>query len=219
MHIIWEALNCLLSVMLSVKCHFVNGLYIQTSLAVNCLPATSDHYYHTYVQKWWSGKKNVLYFYIWEVLSHSRECGSRVEFPRGSRMIREGSHIWSLIQLNAVESCLAMSTTKKLFRQTKPRLFFLNGRCALCPAFLKMVVARWLKAFFKNLRLFDWNIMVGLKKHFQLYTVSWHLWPRIWLVHCHVTVKMHVFFIQGNKRGGCVDTTIFDNKLIFNGYF
>ena len=25
---------------LSVKCHFVNGLYIQTSLAVNYLPAT-----------------------------------------------------------------------------------------------------------------------------------------------------------------------------------
>ena len=31
------------------ECHFVNGLYIQTSLAVNCLPATSDRYYHTYV--------------------------------------------------------------------------------------------------------------------------------------------------------------------------
>ena len=56
MHIIWEALNCLLSVMLSVKCHFVNGLYIQTSLAVNCLPATSDRNYHTYAQKWWPGK-------------------------------------------------------------------------------------------------------------------------------------------------------------------
>ena len=24
---------------------------------------------------------------------------------------------------------------------------------------------------------------------------------------------MHVFFIQGNKYGGCVDTTTFDNKL------
>ena len=53
-HIIWEALNCLLSVMF--ECHFVNGLYIQTSLAVNCLPATSDRYYPTYAQKWWSGK-------------------------------------------------------------------------------------------------------------------------------------------------------------------
>ena len=28
--------------MLSVKCHFVNGLYIQNNLAVNYLPATSD---------------------------------------------------------------------------------------------------------------------------------------------------------------------------------
>ena len=103
MHIIWEALNCLPSVMLSVKCHFVNGLYIQTSLAVNCLPATSDRYYHTYAQKWWSGKlfkkkkKSVffflLYFHIREVLSHSRECGSWAAFPGGSRMIREGSHV------------------------------------------------------------------------------------------------------------------------------
>ena len=82
---------------LIVKCHFVNGLYIQTSLDVNCLPATSDHCYHTYVQKWWSGKKKkkkiFLYFHIREVLSHSRECGSRAASPGGSRMIREGSHV------------------------------------------------------------------------------------------------------------------------------
>ena len=82
---------------LSVKCHFVNGLYIQTSLAVNCLPATSDRYYHTYAQEWWSGiykEKKKMYFHIWEVLSHSRECGSRAAFLGGSRMIREGSHVW-----------------------------------------------------------------------------------------------------------------------------
>ena len=65
---------------LIVKCHFINGLYIQTSLDVNCLPATSDCYYHTYVQKWWSGKKKkkkkiFLYFHIREVLSHSWESG------------------------------------------------------------------------------------------------------------------------------------------------
>ena len=34
-----------------------------------------------------------LYFHIREVLSHSRECGSRAAFPGGSRMIREGSHV------------------------------------------------------------------------------------------------------------------------------
>ena len=82
---------------LSVKCHFVNALYIQTYLTVNCLPATSDHYYHTYVHKWWYVKKKkifFLYFHIREVLSHSRECGSWAAFPGGSRMIREGSHVW-----------------------------------------------------------------------------------------------------------------------------
>ena len=91
---------------LSVKYHFVSGLYIQTSLAVNCLPATSDCYYQTYAQKWWSGKlkkkkKKIffffLYFHIWEVLSHSQECGSRAAFLGGSRMIREGSHVCSCI--------------------------------------------------------------------------------------------------------------------------
>ena len=35
-----------------------------------------------------------LYFHIREVLSHSRECGRRAAFPGGSRMIREGSHVW-----------------------------------------------------------------------------------------------------------------------------
>ena len=40
-------------------------------------------------------KKNFffLYFHIREVLSHSRECGSRAAFPGGSRMIREGSNV------------------------------------------------------------------------------------------------------------------------------
>ena len=46
---------------LSAKCHFVNGLYIQTSLTVNCLPATSDRYNNTYTQKWWSGKKKIVF--------------------------------------------------------------------------------------------------------------------------------------------------------------
>ena len=42
---------------LSVKCHFCQWLVYSASLAVNCLPATSDRYYHKYAQKWWSGKK------------------------------------------------------------------------------------------------------------------------------------------------------------------
>ena len=43
-------------------------------------------------------KKNFfLYFHIREVLSHSRECGSWAAFPGGSRMIREGSHVWITI--------------------------------------------------------------------------------------------------------------------------
>ena len=36
----------------------------------------------------------VLFFHIQEVLSHSRECKSWAAFPGGSRMIREGSHVW-----------------------------------------------------------------------------------------------------------------------------
>ena len=61
---------------------FLSGLYIQTSLAVNCLPATSDRYYHKYEQKRWSGKLLTkkkdffLHFHIWEILSHSRESSS-----------------------------------------------------------------------------------------------------------------------------------------------
>ena len=35
-----------------------------------------------------------MYFHIQEVLSHSRECGSWAAFAGGSRMIREGSHVW-----------------------------------------------------------------------------------------------------------------------------
>ena len=55
---------------------FVNGLYSQTSLAVNCLPAD----YHTYMRKNHRLenylKKKILYFHIQEILSHSRELGS-----------------------------------------------------------------------------------------------------------------------------------------------
>ena len=40
-------------------------------------------------------KKKNLYFHIREVLSHSQECGSWAAFPGGSRMIREGSHVWT----------------------------------------------------------------------------------------------------------------------------
>ena len=82
---------------LSVKCHFVNGLYIQTSLAVNCLPATRHRYYQTYAQKWWSGKLKKEFFYFFFIFTSGRlclTCGSRAAFPGGSRMIREGSHVW-----------------------------------------------------------------------------------------------------------------------------
>ena len=71
MHIIWEALNCLLSVMFECQVSLLSlACIFKTNLAVNCLPATSDWYYHTYAQKWWSGK------YIREILSHSRESAS-----------------------------------------------------------------------------------------------------------------------------------------------
>ena len=34
-----------------------------------------------------------LYFHIWEVLPHSRECRSPAAFPGGSMMIQEGSYV------------------------------------------------------------------------------------------------------------------------------
>ena len=52
---------------------FVNGLYIQTSLAVNCLPETSDRYYHTYVQKWWFGKLFTKKFFF-VIFTSGRFC-------------------------------------------------------------------------------------------------------------------------------------------------
>ena len=115
---------------LSVKCHFANGLYIQTSLAVNCLPATSEHYYHTYAQKWWSGKSLkkkyyfffccCWYFHIREVPSHSRECGSWAAFPGGSRMIREGSHVCTKWAFGSGElkSTVLLTTTFSFYLYT-----------------------------------------------------------------------------------------------------
>ena len=81
LHIIWEALNCLLSVMFECHvslCQWLVYLYIQTSLAVNCLLATSDHYYHTYAQKWWSRKllkkKKKNFFFFFCIFTSGRFC-------------------------------------------------------------------------------------------------------------------------------------------------
>ena len=52
-----------------------------------------------YYKKKKKKKKLFFFFYFFfvfsnlEVLSHSRECGSRTAFPGGSQMIREGSHV------------------------------------------------------------------------------------------------------------------------------
>ena len=63
-HIIWE-LPSQCDVWVS-SVTLVSGFYIQTNLVVNCLPAASDRYYHTFAQKWWSGKFNFFFF----VFSH-----------------------------------------------------------------------------------------------------------------------------------------------------
>ena len=60
---------------LGAKCHLVNGLYIQTSLAVNCLPATSDCYMRkndgleNYLKK---KKKN--FFFFFGIFTSGRFC-------------------------------------------------------------------------------------------------------------------------------------------------
>ena len=66
---------------MGAKCHLVNGLYIQTSLAVNCLPATSDCYMRkndgleNYLKK---KKKNFFFFFFFLVFSHP---GGSVSLP------------------------------------------------------------------------------------------------------------------------------------------
>ena len=143
MHIIWGALNCLLSVMFECpRVTFVNALYIQISLAVNCLPATSDQYYHTYVQKWWSGK---LFKIKKEIFTSGRfclTCGSRALFPGGSRMIREGSHMcyevfmkipWTVLKLQRGHDSVLETATFKVQRGiTKKSIKYKSyGSCIL----------------------------------------------------------------------------------------
>ena len=105
--------------MLSVKCHFVNGLYSQTSLAVNAfqqqvtvitIRMCKNDGLENYLKK---KKKKIffffLYFHIREVLPHSRECGNRAAFPGGSRMMREGSHVCPIIYYCSQLSFTTMS--------------------------------------------------------------------------------------------------------------
>ena len=47
-------------------------------------------------------------------------------------------------------------------------LFFLNGRCAQS-AFLKNCRRARTLDIYKNLRLFDWNIMAGLGPDFRIF--------------------------------------------------
>ena len=123
----------------------------------------------------------------------------------------------SLIQLNAVESCLAMSIAKIVVAHLG--FFFLNGHSALCPAFLKNGHRTLTFCIFQKPQAF-WLKHYGRPEK----TLS--------AVYCKLTFvaenligplscdcKNACVFIQGNKHGGCVDTTIFDNKLIFYGYF
>ena len=106
MHIIWEALNCLPSVMfecqvshLSMTCIFKPAwllIAFQQQVADITIHMSKNDGLENYLKK---KKKNFFFFFfldfhIREVLPHSRECGSRAAFPEGSRMIREGSHVW-----------------------------------------------------------------------------------------------------------------------------
>ena len=103
MHIIWEALNCLPSVMfecqvshLSMTCIFKPAwllIAFQQQVADITIHMSKNDGLENYLKK----KKFFFFldFHIREVLPHSRECGSWAAFPGGSRMIREGSHVWS----------------------------------------------------------------------------------------------------------------------------
>ena len=82
--------NCLLSVMFWVSIvTFASGLYIGTSTAINCRPATSaltthrELVYHTYVQKWWSGKlftNKKLVWHVWSLLTRITQPDYYVSF-------------------------------------------------------------------------------------------------------------------------------------------
>ena len=90
---IWEALNCLLSVMfecqvslLSVACIFKPAYLLiafQQQVTNITIHMRKNDGLENYLEK----------NHIWEFLSHSRECRSRTLFLRGSRMIREGSRM------------------------------------------------------------------------------------------------------------------------------
>ena len=76
---------------------FVNGLYIQTSLSVNCLPATSDRYYHVRKN---DGLEIYLFIFIFFLFSHPGDSVSLTGVcESGSISGRlpddlEGSHVW-----------------------------------------------------------------------------------------------------------------------------
>ena len=104
LHIIWEALNYLLSVMfecqvslLSVACIFKPAqLLIAFQQQVTDIAMHKNDGLENYLQK--QKKKFKIFFFfcifhIREILSHSRECASQAQFPGGSRMVREGSHL------------------------------------------------------------------------------------------------------------------------------
>ena len=71
--------------MLSVKCHFVNGLYIHTNLAVNYLPATSDLITIHMLKN--DSLENYLIFYFFFVFSHP---GGSASFAG----VQVGLHFW-----------------------------------------------------------------------------------------------------------------------------
>ena len=71
-----------------------------------------------------------LYFHIWEVLSHCRECGSRVAFLGGSRMIREGSHV--------CDSQNVLKETKAIKNYSAPASLFQRGGVPSCPSWLPL---------------------------------------------------------------------------------
>ena len=95
-----------------------------------------------------------LYFHIREVLSHSRECGSRATFSGGSRMIREGSHVWYI--LSKVHIAIQINFADRYSKKE-------DVRDAICRNFSASVVADSVA----TIALFQWFVFIlNAKLHF-----------------------------------------------------
>ena len=213
---------------LSVKCLFVNGLYIQTSLAVNCLPAASDRYYHTYAQKWWSGKlkkkkkkkkKFFFFFVVVGIFTSGRFCLTHGSAGVGLHF-REAPgwsgrvHMYDILFSKIVKSVMNFPkhTCTEIYGAFQQTWFWL--KCRFIGLWLHMPVER-LSPKVGSIPAFhpvQQNIN-SLLKYFPYVCLYAFVCTRVWSsdgVHCHQRIwlrasqHMHIssFSGGGSKKWG-----------------